>query len=662
MTVTEEKGEEMSSPMQKTEQGKEWGEEKGEEINHQQRADQEEETYKVFKEQDERWQDVVQDARQHISHREAHAEYRNEFTRTIRQYQVLEDLVKLIHCSPISSEIVSGQTGGAETAHNQYTASRLRCLNQDLLRIIAEFAFDRGHGAIVRMIDRNVYQSYRQHLHYRHQLKLQRNDVSSVQPFFIYIRKRPLLAYELARQNYNVVDVSTYSLDNNAVFNGRERDTLTESSEPYSNLVQVHDGKLARNGRILEMKHKVFAVSQSFSEHATNEEVCAAVVEPLAVQVLRGQPATILFYGQTGTGKTHTLLGSVEYIGRRFAGLCVELTFYEIRGKKCFDLLSDRNIVHLRSDEEEKVHVRGCKALQFDTLSPDEFSRVMRVALANRSSKVTERNPVSSRSHAICTLTLLKSDSRNSKKTSLRLVDLAGSERNYETSNFTAADHRESADINYALMALKNCFRAYNAMCFHDNEALQSSKSQPRERAPYRASLLTRILRECFIRETRHTTSVIATISPSPTDLEHTLNTLEHVTMMDPALDNIPIQRSVSVDVMIDGCAQPNKPVDSWSHRELMAWLSHADGGKFSQLVLPPSMTGKGLIELNVASLTELCAGQLREAREEEEGAAWVEEGATTKGQVIIAKRLYALLRREQNASLLRQSKAHQTL
>merc|ERR1739848_806045 len=42
------------------------------------------------------------------------------------------------------------------------------------------------------------------------------------------------------------------------------------------------------------------------------------------------------------------------------------------------------------------------------------------------------------------------------------LVDLAGSERNYETVQMTPAMHRESAQINSALMALKDCFRAFH--------------------------------------------------------------------------------------------------------------------------------------------------------------------------------------------------------
>ena len=57
----------------------------------------------------------------------------------------------------------------------------------------------------------------------------------------------------------------------------------------------------------------------------------------------------------------------------------------------------------------------------------------------------------------------------------LRLVDLAGSERNYETQRMSAVQHKESADINTSLMALKDCFRAHAAGT----------------RAPYRASRLT---------------------------------------------------------------------------------------------------------------------------------------------------------------------------
>jgi len=303
----------------------------------------EEETYKTFQDQDEKWKGADVDARQHLSHREAHSEFRTELSRAIMHYQIIEEWVMLIHCKVT-----------ATTSNN-----RMRWLNQDILRIIAEFSFAPGHGAVVQMLDQNLHQSYLQHEHYRRLQQLQKKNTLPIQPFFIYIRKRPLLPYELQRGNYNVVDINTYDLDSDALTRSNSDKKDSPTKQPFSNLVEVHDGKLARNGRILDMKHKVFAVSEAFSEHVGNEEVCLAAVEPLVAQVYKGLPATILYYGQTGTGKTHTLLGSLKYIATRFAGCEVNLTFYEIRGKKSYDLLNDRAIVHLRSDENENVHVRA---------------------------------------------------------------------------------------------------------------------------------------------------------------------------------------------------------------------------------------------------------------------------------------------------------------
>lgn len=48
----------------------------------------EDETYKTFQEQDEKWKGADVDARQHLSHREAHAEFRIELARAIANYQV----------------------------------------------------------------------------------------------------------------------------------------------------------------------------------------------------------------------------------------------------------------------------------------------------------------------------------------------------------------------------------------------------------------------------------------------------------------------------------------------------------------------------------------------------------------------------------------------
>jgi len=199
--------------------------------------------------------------------------------------------------------------------------------------------------------------------------------------------------------------------------------------------------------------------------------------------------------------------------------LSAEVSFLELHGKKCYDLIQERKEIRLMSDKDEKVHARGIitKTVAMGKAnSEQQFNYILEPALALRSVEVTERNPISSRSHAVCRV-------KFSSGGELTVVDLAGSERNYETIQMTPRQHRESAEINKALMALKDCIRAQH---------------EKKLKAPYRANLLTRVLRDCFVDEA-HTTTIIATVSPTTTDCFHTLNTLDHVSLMMPPMENL---------------------------------------------------------------------------------------------------------------------------
>jgi hypothetical protein len=343
-------------------------------------------------------------------------------------------------------------------------------------------------------------------------------------------------------------------------------------------------------------------------------------------------------------------------------------------------------------------------------VSRDELLGRLHAAFKLRSSEVTERNPVSSRSHAICVVKLLTASVEPDEANSLdrprlpetggsregdengyfgkiALVDLAGSERNYETVKMTAAMHRESADINFALMALKDCFRAYHAQCV-GSKMMQRSKSRCTEsfddlapaRAPFRASLLTRVLRECFVdpddadgrksgkvgdetNETvnatklsgrshvakqvgRHMTTIITTVSPTATDLQHSVNSLDHVVLMAPRLYER--TRAVTVEVPMNGAAPSHVPIEQWTASQVTSWLATADGGRFAQLVLPSGMSGAGLMQLNMVCLSALFEGQLRAARQGEEGVAWVVQGEHTQRHTYLGRALWAALRRQQ--------------
>jgi hypothetical protein len=92
--------------------------------------------------------------------------------------------------------------------------------------------------------------------------------------------------------------------------------------------------------------------------------------------------------------------------------------------------------------------------------------------------------------------------------------------------------------------------------------------------------------------------------------------------------------------------------VESWTPEQVNHWLAVAEGGRFKNLALPAGTCGRRLLELSAAGLAELCAGSLRNARNEGEGAAWVEDGANgSRRLAAIGHALWVALRRENQAA-----------
>mmetsp|Transcript_48222 Transcript_48222/g.89807 ORF Transcript_48222/g.89807 Transcript_48222/m.89807 type:complete len:555 (-) Transcript_48222:761-2425(-) len=455
------------------------------------------------------------------------------------------------------------------------------------------------------------------------------------------------------------------------------------------------------------MTHHHYAFDRVFSAEDGNEEVYAAV-RPLVHWACKGMGATLICYGQTGTGKTHTMVGALERAVKELEGLDVEVVFFEIHGRCCYDLLRERASVRLLADADDNVCVRGARQVRLKSATSTQLMGILTGALGMRRVQVTERNPISSRSHAVCELRisrgqnlhpcgrgavsgdstslprmdLLSLDATNAaeeqvvencagqpgsvvsgepglnQKASsvgetcvpsnleteaddsflccgvLRLVDLAGSERNYETTQMTAGQHRDSAEINKALMALKDCFRA-------------NAKGV---RAPYRNSRLTQVLKACFTVPT-HQTVVVATVSPAPTDLTHTVNTLEHVSFMAAPLGKL--SKTVTVELPLANVGAINKPIQKWTNEEVVAFVATTAGGRFAHVALPAGLDGQGLMRLSTKRLAQLFEGTMRVARVGNEGHAWNEtldnqEGAAANPAAdAIGRALFAALRQE---------------
>ena len=57
---------------------------------------------------------------------------------------------------------------------------------------------------------------------------------------------------------------------------------------------------------------RTYSFDKVFGTHSTQEDVYDDAVRPIVEEVLEGFNCTIFAYGQTGTGKTHTMEGEHE--------------------------------------------------------------------------------------------------------------------------------------------------------------------------------------------------------------------------------------------------------------------------------------------------------------------------------------------------------------
>jgi len=216
-------------------------------------------------------------------------------------------------------------------------------------------------------------------------------------------------------------------------------------------------------------------------------------------------------------------------------------------------------------------------------------------AQSRRATSATDANSVSSRSHAICTIRLFHSDGQ------LMLVDCAGTERRKDSMFHSKERQQEGAEINASLHALKECIRYF-------------TKENRVPSHAYRASSLTKVLADAFIRNTSTRLAVICTASPCATDTEHTIATLR----MGMALGGRGSEREEKQMVMdlVEKKPRLTHP-KQWTSEQVFNWLESVNDGRFRDIAdtLPRNFTGQMLVRLAENRCVQLCGGNDRRGR-----------------------------------------------
>jgi len=253
--------------------------------------------------------------------------------------------------------------------------------------------------------------------------------------------------------------------------------------------------------------------------------------------VLIGYNGTVFAYGQTGTGKTHTIEGfdtPPEMNGimpRAFETIfakiqcdtteerqyLVRASYMELYKEDIRDLLSANPKAKLELREKTDTGVYVKDLISSVVMSVDDLKKIQIKGRQNRTTAETAMNDHSSRSHAIFTITIETSEPGADGKAHIRagklhMVDLAGSERQSKTG---AVGERleEATKINLSLSSL----------C-HVISTLVDSKNG--SFVPYRNSKLTRILQDSLGGNTK--TVMISNIGPADYNYDESLNTLRY--------------------------------------------------------------------------------------------------------------------------------------
>ncbi|XP_003226423.1 kinesin-like protein KIF24 isoform X2 [Anolis carolinensis] len=314
----------------------------------------------------------------------------------------------------------------------------------------------------------------------------------------VCVRKRPLGLREERRGEVNIITVE-------------DKDTLL-----------LHEKKEAVDLTQYILQH-AFYFDEVFGEACSNQDVYLKTAHPLVQHIFNGGNATCFAYGQTGAGKTYTMIGTHQNPGlyalaakdifrqleksHTRKDLHVWISFYEIYCGQLYDLLNGRKRLFAREDSKRVVQIVGLREIQVSTVNL--LLEVILKGGKERSTGATGVNSDSSRSHAIIQIQIKDPASRVFGRISF--IDLAGSERAADARDSDRQTKMEGAEINQSLLALKECIRALD---------------QEHAHTPFRQSKLTQVLKDSFVGNSK--TCMIANVSPSHIATEHTLNTLRY--------------------------------------------------------------------------------------------------------------------------------------
>lgn len=271
-----------------------------------------------------------------------------------------------------------------------------------------------------------------------------------------------------------------------------------------------------------------YQFEQVFGTEARNSDIFHNVIEKSWQCLTKGINLCVFTYGQTSSGKTHTMKGNssdpglvvqtleglFDKLGQQYkCAFEISMNYFEIYNESIYDLFDS-------SEEPKKLEIREDsnrmpfvdKLQEKPLLCLSDAKKYFEEGESRRRYAITKLNHNSSRSHVILQLkikTKFQTNHRKEYQSTLMMADLAGSENISKAKTTDLEQQREGSNINKSLLSLSNII-----MKLRNKDGVPS----------FRESKLTRILQPVLKENTA--TVVICTVNPGSQHVHESVNTL----------------------------------------------------------------------------------------------------------------------------------------
>ncbi|XP_072744087.1 kinesin-like protein unc-104 isoform X7 [Anoplolepis gracilipes] len=337
----------------------------------------------------------------------------------------------------------------------------------------------------------------------------------------VAVRVRPFNHREITRQAQCIIDMtgSTTSIMNPKATPG-SKEAVKSFNYDYS----------------------YFSMDPNDENYSSQLMVYKDIGEEMLEHAFEGYNVCIFAYGQTGAGKSYTMMGKQEegqegiipqickdlfrkisYTSNERLKYSVEVSYMEIYCERVRDLLNPKNRGNLRVREHPLYGPYVEDLSKLAVLSYEDIHDLIDEGNKARTVAATNMNETSSRSHAVFTIFFTQQQQdcatglMTEKVSKISLVDLAGSER-ADSTGAKGTRLKEGANINKSLTTLGKVISAL--------AEIATKKKKKADFIPYRDSVLTWLLRENLGGNSK--TAMIAAISPADINYDETLSTLRY--------------------------------------------------------------------------------------------------------------------------------------